>query len=673
MFRRTLPLLLPFLLLARVASAAPPPTLIVQYDRTPVMDGSKTIATLSKGTQLKPTSKRGDWYGVKVTLGGKVHSGWLHKNYVTALDAAAGLEAAAEQAFDELKEKADKLAAEGKLNEAIEVLDAFPRKYWKSQVQKKVREYSLELEKKANDPKNLEPQAEGVLKSLKEKAEKLAKEGKVEEAIEALKGFPARYAETKCASEVAKLRFEYERRINAPMEAADQQKIIQLVREGKYDEATAHVDVVVQKGMKPKSPHVLGAKVYVQNQRIAAGKPTELGDHILAVDPYASDVAFLRNLGNFRRVVAPAGKSQLRFQMNQNIIVINVPTPEQLTEFGQRLVDHYNWSGYTRMGLGRVYARAGDVDNAVKLYRQAIDLDMFHSAVSLDSTVEQARVLVRAKRHDDAIAACQAALAKFAADPHVLAALGSAHLAAGHKAEAVAAWDKSLTARPEQPRVAALLAKAKGEAVATLGGEALKLPDLYKRVCGSCVGIRAVRGSGSGFVVSADGIVCTNFHVIAAGGPYQVQYKPDPNAKPVNLANAELILIDPRHDLALLKVDSRKHRFVPLPLGRAKDVLAGEGTVVVGNPGAGGGVILDHTITRGIVSNRDRVIGGDIHFIQTDAAVNPGNSGGPLFNMKGQVVGVVTRKATVMERVGLAVHIDYVHDVLPKAWPASDF
>ncbi len=655
------------------AWAASSPTLTVRHDRTPVMDGAKTIALLSKGTQLKPTSKRGEWYSVKVTVGGKVVAGWLHKNYVNVMDPKAALEAGAEAAFRKLKEKAEKLVAEKKFKQAIDLMDTFPTKYWKTKTQKQIREYTLEVEKQANDPKNLEPEAEAAFKELKEKADKLAKEGKLEEAIEAMKGFPGKYGETKYGQQAENEALELERRLNAPMAAEDQQKIVELVEAGQYDDATAHVQAVVEKGMKPNSPHVLAAKVYIQNHRIAAArqKGGPFPANILAADPYATDPQFLSHLGRLRHVVAPRGKTHLAFRMNLGVIRIDVPTREQLTQFGQRTVDHYNWSPYIRLAVARVYARIGDVDNAVRHYQQAAALDLFHSTVSLDAMVEQARVLTRAKRPADAIATCTTALERIPADFPLLAALGAAHAAAGHKAEAAAAWEKSLKANSRQPRLVARLQKLKGEAVSVLAPQPLPLPELYKRVCGSCVCIRAARGSGSGFVITADGIVVTNFHVVAAGGPYQVQYKPTLNAKTVNLPNAELILIDPTHDLAFLKVDFRRYHFLPLPLARAKDVLPGEDTVVIGNPGAGSR-ILDHTITKGIVSNRDRVFDGNVHFIQTDAAVNPGNSGGPMFNMRGQVVGVVTRKATVMERVGLAVHIDYVHDLLPHAFPVSE-
>ena len=132
----------------------------------------------------------------------------------------------------------------------------------------------------------------------------------------------------------------------------------------------------------------------------------------------------------------------------------------------------------------------------------------------------------------------------------------------------------------------------------------------------------------------------------------------------------EVVLIAPVHDIAILKVNARRRRFRPLPLGSAKSLQTGQAVVVVGNPGMGGR-ILDYTITRGIVSNLDRELAKGVHFVQTDAAINPGNSGGPMFDLHGRVVGMVTRKAKVMENAGFSLHIEHVRDVLPACFPQA--
>ncbi len=470
-------LLLP-LLFAAGAEAAKAPTLKARYNRTPVKAGAKTVALLSKGAMVKATSKRGEWFGVRVKVNGKWLNGWVHKSHVQVLDAAAALEAEAQKAFEELKAKAQKLAEEGKFRDAIAVMDTFPPRFWNTDVQNQVREYALTLEEEANKPEHLEPEAERAFAELKEKADKLVEEGKIEDAIATMQRFPAKYSETTFGEQAEARVLELQRKLNAPMPEADQQAIVDLVREKKYDDAVARIETVVKDGMKADSPHVLAAKVYVQNHRIAAGTPDQLGEHILAADPYISDPAFHGNLANLRKVVAPPGKEQLTFRMNFGLIAIEVPTQSQVITFGKHVAEHYHWSPYVRMACGRVLARAafdsdGEgkdelVDKAAERYRQAIMLDLFHSPVSLDATAELARLLIRDGRHDDAIAACRTALERFPDDFVVLTALGQAHQAAGHPDEAAAAWEKSLKANPLQPRLASALQKLKGTPTAAL-------------------------------------------------------------------------------------------------------------------------------------------------------------------------------------------------------------
>lgn len=136
---------------------------------------------------------------------------------------------------------------------------------------------------------------------------------------------------------------------------------------------------------------------------------------------------------------------------------------------------------------------------------------------------------------------------------------------------------------------------------------------------------------GSGFVISADGYVVTNNHVVANGTKIQVSF--DDHEK----FDATLIGADPRTDLALIKITTPKG---PLPFVRfaSNPVRVGDWVLAVGNPFGLGG-----TVTAGIVSALSRDIGsGPYDFMQIDAAVNKGNSGGPTFNLDGEVVGVNT-------------------------------
>jgi serine protease Do len=142
---------------------------------------------------------------------------------------------------------------------------------------------------------------------------------------------------------------------------------------------------------------------------------------------------------------------------------------------------------------------------------------------------------------------------------------------------------------------------------------------------------RRTMAQGSGFVISPDGYVVTNNHVVSGASKIEVSF--DEREK----LDADLIGTDPRTDLALLKIRNPKS---PLPTVRfaAKPVRVGDWVLAVGNPFGLGG-----TVTAGIVSALARDIGsGPYDYMQIDAAVNRGNSGGPTFNLDGEVVGVNT-------------------------------
>jgi len=141
---------------------------------------------------------------------------------------------------------------------------------------------------------------------------------------------------------------------------------------------------------------------------------------------------------------------------------------------------------------------------------------------------------------------------------------------------------------------------------------------------------RPAQAQGSGFVISPDGYIVTNNHVVDGAGKVQVSFDEH------NKFDAEVIGTDPRTDVALLKIKSPK----PLPFVKFADkpVRVGDWVIAVGNPFGLGG-----TVTAGIVSAGSRDIGsGPYDFIQIDAAVNRGNSGGPTFNLDGEVIGVNT-------------------------------
>ncbi len=164
------------------------------------------------------------------------------------------------------------------------------------------------------------------------------------------------------------------------------------------------------------------------------------------------------------------------------------------------------------------------------------------------------------------------------------------------------------------------------------------------------------QGAGSGFIVSKDGYIVTNNHVVE--GATEVT---------VTLANqkeyaARVIGRDPKTDIAVVKIDP-KETLTVASLGDSDGLRVGEWVVAVGNPFG-----LRNTVTAGIVSAKHRVIGAGPYddFIQTDAPINPGNSGGPLFNLQGEVVGINTAIAPEGQGIGFAVAVNMAKTLLPQ-------
>lgn len=135
------------------------------------------------------------------------------------------------------------------------------------------------------------------------------------------------------------------------------------------------------------------------------------------------------------------------------------------------------------------------------------------------------------------------------------------------------------------------------------------------------------RGVGSGFIISSDGYIMTSAHVIDGADSIYVTLADKREFK------AKVIGSDQRTDVALVKIDGTN--LTPLPLGDSDKIRVGERVLAIGSP-----FELDNTVTAGIVSAKSRDTGEYLPFIQTDVAVNPGNSGGPLINMRGEVIGI---------------------------------
>jgi serine protease Do len=142
---------------------------------------------------------------------------------------------------------------------------------------------------------------------------------------------------------------------------------------------------------------------------------------------------------------------------------------------------------------------------------------------------------------------------------------------------------------------------------------------------------RKATSLGSGFVIDAAGYIVTNNHVIADADEISVKLHDD------TVFQATLVGRDPKVDLALLKIEPGRKPLTPVPFGNSDDARVGDWVLAIGNPFGFGG-----TVTAGIVSARARDINAGPYddFIQTDAAINRGNSGGPMFNMRGEVIGI---------------------------------
>ena len=160
---------------------------------------------------------------------------------------------------------------------------------------------------------------------------------------------------------------------------------------------------------------------------------------------------------------------------------------------------------------------------------------------------------------------------------------------------------------------------------------------------------------GSGFIISSDGYVLTNYHVVGEADEIVVRLQDRREL------DAELIGSDPQSDLALIKVDASDLPVVDI--GSSDDLQVGEWVLAIGAPFG-----FDSSVTAGIVSAKGRSLPTDnyVPFIQTDVAINPGNSGGPLFNLNGQVVGInsqiVSRSGGYMG-LSFAIPIDLAMDV----------
>lgn len=167
----------------------------------------------------------------------------------------------------------------------------------------------------------------------------------------------------------------------------------------------------------------------------------------------------------------------------------------------------------------------------------------------------------------------------------------------------------------------------------------------------SVVTIRTDVGQGTGFVISNEGYVVTNAHVLAEGRTIQAITSEQ------ELIDVLFIGYDINFDIALLKIPGD---YKALVLGDSDEVQIGEKVIAIGNP-----LGLQFSVSQGIVSAIHRPgINGVEAYIQTDAALNPGNSGGPLINKEGKVIGINNFKIGDSESLGFALESNYIKDIV---------
>jgi S1-C subfamily serine protease len=193
---------------------------------------------------------------------------------------------------------------------------------------------------------------------------------------------------------------------------------------------------------------------------------------------------------------------------------------------------------------------------------------------------------------------------------------------------------------------------------------------IYNQLKDSVVLIQTNLGLGSGFVYDAKGHIITNHHVIENATTIQVTFLDG------NITSASVIGMDVYSDLAVIKVDTEVTTLQPVVLGASSDLTVGDPVAAMGNPFG-----LSDTLTAGIVSSVERTLEAAeryviIDIIQIDAAVNPGNSGGPLVNLKGQVVGLNTAiqsETGTFTGIGFAIPSDTVKREIDDLIETGDY
>lgn len=200
----------------------------------------------------------------------------------------------------------------------------------------------------------------------------------------------------------------------------------------------------------------------------------------------------------------------------------------------------------------------------------------------------------------------------------------------------------------------------------------LSQQEILENVKRSVVLVSNPGGLGTGWIVDNNGRLVTNHHVVGTETYQTVTLFVQEGNQWVKkkIDDCKVEAFSSLLDIAIVQLDMEKVRELnielsPLPIAPPGALEAGDVVYAVGNPGMGR-FVLDHTISEGIASSLARNF-GDVLYLQTTAAVNPGNSGGPLVNQRGEVVGLITLKAIFQEGVAFALPVDYIHHFLANS------
>ncbi len=191
--------------------------------------------------------------------------------------------------------------------------------------------------------------------------------------------------------------------------------------------------------------------------------------------------------------------------------------------------------------------------------------------------------------------------------------------------------------------------------------ERITTAEASKLYAPSVVLVKTAAGLGSGFFINKKGYLITNFHVIAGEKHISVtQFLQEGKIlRRIVHKEVEIIATAPFHDLVLLRLEDFDTEITPVVFAPEEDLSIGETVFAIGNP-----LGLERTVTEGVLSQTHRNFGG-ILYLQIDAPVNPGNSGGPLFNARGQVLGIINMGVPTMEGLNFAIparHAKYILD-----------